>query len=92
MLRYQVFLSYGIAFASVWIFALQTKKEMALSKEMNVLVTFAPLLAVALLGVYLLLRLVLGVLAYEDCPDAAKVIEKQILEAKVEMKRRKIIS
>lgn len=58
---------------------------------MDIVITFAPIFAIILLGLYLLSRLVIGVLAFEDCPDAAKEIDTQIAEAKTEMKRRKLI-
>lgn len=87
LLRYQIFLSYGILFFSVWYYCLKVD-DFGLPP---LLVTFAPLWALFALGLSLLLRLFLGVLAYKDCPEAAEEIERQIVEARVEMKRRKIV-
>jgi hypothetical protein len=60
-------------------------------KVIDTIITFAPIFAIVLLGIYLLSRLIIGILAFEDCPDAAKEIDTQIAEAKTEMKRRKVI-
>jgi Dolichol-phosphate mannosyltransferase subunit 3 (DPM3) len=92
MLRYQIFVAYGVAFISAWYnYGLSKKEDYSLSPAVNLLVTFAPIWAVLALGIFLLARLILGVLAYQDCPDAAQEIDRQIVEARVEMKRRKII-
>lgn len=90
MLRYQVFLTYGVAFLSVWSYCLIRKDEFDLSPTVSLMVTFAPALAVIVLGIFLLARLILGVLAYQDCPEAAREIDIQIAEAKAEMNRRKV--
>jgi len=87
LLRYQVFLSYGILFFSVWYYCLQVD-DFGLPP---LLVKFAPIWALLALGLSLLFRLFLGVVTYQDCPEAAVEIERQILEAKAEMKKRKII-
>jgi Dolichol-phosphate mannosyltransferase subunit 3 (DPM3) len=105
-LRYQVFLSYGVAFLATWLYCLINKDTIiasaatatanhtntpALQQILDIIITFAPIFAIVLLGIYLLSRLILGVLSFEDCPDAAKEIDTQIAEAKTEMKRRKVI-
>jgi hypothetical protein len=91
MLRYQVFLTYGVAFISAWYYGLSKKKEYDLPLAVDALVTFAPVLAILVLGSFLIARLIIGVLAYQDCPDAAQEIDRQVVEARSEMKRRKII-
>jgi membrane protein YdbS with pleckstrin-like domain len=90
--RYQVFLTYGGAFVAVWYYCLIKKKDTQnISYVADIVITFAPVLFVLVVGVFLLTRLIVGVFAFRDCPYAAKEIEIQIEEAKVEMKRRKII-
>jgi Dolichol-phosphate mannosyltransferase subunit 3 (DPM3) len=102
-LRYQVFLSYGVAFLATWLYCLINKDTIiataaanitntpVVQRILDIIITFAPIFAIVLLGIYLLSRLILGVLSFEDCPDAAKEIDTQIAEAKTEMKRRKVI-
>jgi uncharacterized membrane protein len=98
-LRYQVFLSYGVAFVATWLYCLLNKSKIITSttttsleqQVIDIVITYAPIIAILILGMYLLSRLFLGVLAFEDCPNAAKEIDTQIVEAKTEMKRRKVI-
>lgn len=91
LLRYQLFAVCGIAFLSSWYMALQKKEEWNLSTKSTLLVDFAPLWAIIAVGLYLLTVLVLGVISFEDCPQAAKEIDLQVKEAKAEMKKRGII-
>jgi len=92
LLRYQVFLAYGVTFLSVWYYALQKQTAAEWNTTLpSWMVTLAPLWAIVAVGLVLLTRLILGVLAYQDCPEAAKEIEQQIKEAKAEMKKRNII-
>ena len=95
-LRYQVFLSYGVAFFATWLYCLMNKNKIIstttvssfLRQVIDIVITFAPIFAIIILGMYLLLRLIVGILAFEDCPNASKEIDTQIIEAKTEMKRR----
>jgi Dolichol-phosphate mannosyltransferase subunit 3 (DPM3) len=93
LLRYQVFLAYGVALCAIWYCCwIRTKKTSVDSMPLVVFfVNFAPVVFLVILGIYLLIRLVVGILSFEDCPDAAKEIDFQIAEAKAEMKKRKVI-
>jgi len=85
LLRYQVFLVYGVVFLACWVGAKHSAQEPTL------LVDFAPLWAVLALGVYAASTVAYNVLTFRDCPEASLELEKQIQEAKAEMKKRKII-
>lgn len=95
LLRYQVFLAYGAVFLSVWYYALQRQDDLAaienLPKIAIVAVRWAPALAVVALGVYALIWLILGVMNFRDCPEAAAELESQVKEAKKDLRRRGII-
>jgi hypothetical protein len=52
---------------------------------------YAPVWMILGLGIYLFLRLILGVLAFRDCPDAASELEAEIVQAKIELRKRKIL-
>jgi Dolichol-phosphate mannosyltransferase subunit 3 (DPM3) len=100
LLRYQLFLCYGLGFGAVWYQALQhldavrsTEAEAAtpLSPWINVAVVFAPLWVLVGLGVYAVASIAIGVSNFRDCPEAAIELDKQVQEAKAEMKRREII-
>jgi Dolichol-phosphate mannosyltransferase subunit 3 (DPM3) len=96
LLRYQIFLSYTGALVSIWILILRTNHGdhdyFQFQTYTDIGVVLAPLWCVVGLGVYLLSLLLYGVLTYQDCPEAARELEKEISEAKNEMKQRGIIS
>jgi dolichol-phosphate mannosyltransferase subunit 3 len=85
LLRYQVFLSHGICWLAVWIVFMKQQNET------DIILSFAPLWAIVILGVYLLSLLVVGVRSFKDCPDAGRELVKDILEAEREMRRRGVI-
>lgn len=90
LLRYQVFLTYGVVFCSVWYYFVINVERWNLSSNSRLLVWLAPFWGVILLGLSLIGRLIYGVLTYQDCSDASLEIEQQILEARADAKRRKL--
>jgi dolichyl-phosphate mannosyltransferase polypeptide 3 len=92
LLRYQVFIAYGAVFLAIWYKALSFRNEAKadLSKEVDLLITFAPVWAVLGLGIYAVSNLIHGVSNMSDCPNAAKEIEKNVKEARKDMKKRGI--
>ena len=83
MLRYQVFLSIGIAFLSVWYSALQWSRAPW--------IVYAPVLAIVALGGYALSCITIGLINFKNCPEAALEIERQVEEAKASMVKRGVI-
>ena len=90
LLRYQVFLFYGVLFLAVWQGAKMNQDETA-GPAAKILVDFAPLWAIIALGIYALSTIIYNVMTFNDCPEAAKEIDRQVKEAKAEMKKRKVI-
>ena len=87
LIRYQVFLANGLALTSVWYAAiLSIQNDWA-----SPLIIYAPWWVATSLTVYAILSIFYGVINLEDFPDAALEIEKQITEAKSEMRKRGII-
>mmetsp|Transcript_15209 Transcript_15209/g.33096 ORF Transcript_15209/g.33096 Transcript_15209/m.33096 type:complete len:98 (-) Transcript_15209:300-593(-) len=87
MLRYQLFLAYGIAFAAVWYGAMQRKVDISNALGMSpahtsMAVDYAPIWAVLVLGVYAGLSVAYRVATMADYPDAAEEIDMQVKEAK----------
>ena len=87
MLRYQLFLGYGVAFAAVWYGALQRKGEIVSTlgtsaPVTSIVVDYAPIWAILVLGVYAVLSVAYRVATMADCPDAAEEIDMQVKEAK----------
>lgn len=94
LLRYQVFLSYGVAFLALWYAALQNKEAILEAsghpEATDLAVQWAPLWGILCLAVYAFVSIAYGVLTFEDFPEAATELELQVKEARAEMKRRGI--
>lgn len=76
---------------AVWIGLLRRSSDWGLSPVQSILIQLAPLVALILLGLYLLFRLLYGVLTFGDHPHAAVALEKEVAKAKIELKKRGII-
>eukprot|EP00557_Chaetoceros_sp_GSL56_P004297 CAMPEP_0176495302 /NCGR_PEP_ID=MMETSP0200_2-20121128/10575_1 /TAXON_ID=947934 /ORGANISM="Chaetoceros sp., Strain GSL56" /LENGTH=55 /DNA_ID=CAMNT_0017893153 /DNA_START=280 /DNA_END=447 /DNA_ORIENTATION=+ len=55
------------------------------------MVTYAPLWLVVGIGLFAAFSILSGVANLEDCPAAAKEVERDIQEAKIAMKKKGII-
>ena len=85
LLRYQVFLAYGVLFVAVWQALLRQYPD-------DDLVLWMPFWALGLLAIYGISSIAIGVLTFRDTPEAAAELEQQIAEAKAEMTKRGIIN
>lgn len=85
MLRYQLFLSAAAVFVAVWWAALQSFPD-------ETMVQLGPVWAILLLGIYAVGSIAIGLMNFKDFPEAAAEIDRNVIEAKAEMKRRKIIA
>ena len=90
MWRYQVFLGYGALVLALWYGAIQSKPTTP-STATNLLIDFFPVWVIAVLGVYAALSVLYGVVQCKSYPESATELEKEVAEAKVEMKKRGII-
>jgi dolichyl-phosphate mannosyltransferase polypeptide 3 len=88
LLRYQVFLGYGFLFLAVWYAALSNQKDL---ESPNSLIVYAPVWAIILLAIYGIGSIAYGVAVFEDMPEAAAEMDKQIIEARQEMRKRGVI-
>jgi dolichyl-phosphate mannosyltransferase polypeptide 3 len=86
LLRYQIFVAIGLSFLSIWLALIKTSDA-----TLNPLVLYAPVWSIILLGLYAIGSVVLGLMSFKDTPEAAAEIERQIVEAKAEMKKRGIV-
>jgi len=95
--RYQIFLSYAAAFVAVWQYCLKSlndendEAKSSFSERSKILIRFAPIWAVLLLGLYALVTIIYNVLTFSDCPEAEIELKQQIEEARADMKPRGII-
>lgn len=83
MLRYQLFLSIGVLFLSLWFAGLQASQVP--------LVLYAPIWAILILGIYAVMSIAIGLSSFRDFPEAAVEIEQQVKEAKEAMRKRGVI-
>lgn len=90
LLRYQIFLVYGVLFLAFWLGA-KTNQDETTGPAAKIFVDFGPLWALVILGLYALSTIAYNVMTFNDCPEAAAELEQQIKEAKKEMKKRGII-
>mmetsp|Transcript_2378 Transcript_2378/g.5142 ORF Transcript_2378/g.5142 Transcript_2378/m.5142 type:complete len:92 (-) Transcript_2378:389-664(-) len=86
LLRYQIFLGLAVAFLSIWVALIQ-----GAGMNSNPLIVYAPVWAIILLGIYAVGSIIVGLVSFKDTPEAAAEIDRQVLEAKAEMKKRGII-
>ncbi len=93
LLRFQIFLSYGILVLGLWYGAVQSKYSLINegSAIQEALIDYLPLWVVLSLAFYAIGSVVYGVANFADCPQAAKEVEKEIEEAKAAMKKQGII-
>mmetsp|Transcript_14268 Transcript_14268/g.40433 ORF Transcript_14268/g.40433 Transcript_14268/m.40433 type:complete len:137 (-) Transcript_14268:102-512(-) len=71
------------AFLAVWLSILQTD----LDDNLRLWAQLAPLLAVGLFGLYCVLALTYGVATFRSCPEEYELLQKEILEAKAELRK-----
>lgn len=86
LLRYQIFLGLAVAFLSIWVALIQ-----GADTNSNPLIVYAPVWAIISLGIYAVGSIIVGLVSFKDTPEAAAEIDRQVLEAKAEMKKRGII-
>ena len=109
LLRYQIFLSYGILIIGIWYTAVQNKAVLVneggeTSSIISIpvfsslprflqeaMIDYLPFWLLLCLAIYAVGSIAYGVVNFRDCPDAALEVERNIEEAKTEMKKREII-
>jgi hypothetical protein len=88
LLRYQVFLGYAFLFLAIWYAGLSSQNDL---ESPNPLIVYAPVGAIILLAIYGIGSIAYGVAVFEDMPEAAAEIDKQVIEARQEMRKRGVI-
>ncbi|KAL7516197.1 hypothetical protein ACHAWX_001239 [Stephanocyclus meneghinianus] len=93
VLRYQLFLSLVILFLSLWKSALNNivslQRALPFSPSANaVIITYLPLWALIMLGIYALTSVLVRVATFEDCSDAGVELGREIEEAKLRLEKR----
>jgi len=78
-------LATGVVALGVWI-AMLSGQFGDLNEEKRQLVMLSPILAVIMFGVYSVAIIAYRVATFNDCEDAANEIQKQILEAREDLR------
>jgi hypothetical protein len=103
LLRYQIFIAYGVALLSLWYGTIQNKDSILIyvgkvpfSSQLPTLVKdtmidFLPIYFLLGLAIYAAGSVVIGVINFSDCPDAAAEVDRHVKEARAALKQRKII-
>mmetsp|Transcript_3488 Transcript_3488/g.4044 ORF Transcript_3488/g.4044 Transcript_3488/m.4044 type:complete len:101 (-) Transcript_3488:115-417(-) len=95
MLRHHVFLTRAAVCIAVWYQALKKQDDIVIlpliSKEYTtILIQYLPVWILITIAIYALITILYGLATLENCPEAKKDLEKEILEAKAEMGKREI--
>jgi dolichyl-phosphate mannosyltransferase polypeptide 3 len=94
LLRYQLFLAYGGVFMALWYAALQNQEAIMQATSFptatDLAIRWAPLWGIVALGLYALIVVGQGMLTFQDFPEAVAELERQVKEARAEMKKRGI--
>ncbi len=97
MLRYQVFLSRMVTGLAIWYAILRSSVNNSNSssstgyKGPSIVITYAPIWAILVLGLYAVIVIGMGVYNMRDAPEAATELDQHIIQARHEMKHRGII-
>ena len=91
MLRYQTVFSYVGTCLLLWMGLCWKLEEYKATKSVKEVVHILPMYALICFGAYSLGTIGLSLMAVRDCPEASKELDKQIKEAKEDLRRRGII-
>ena len=93
MLRYQVFLFWGVLWGAIWFQALKNQDELVPKSPLSpdttkFFIKLFPVWIIVALAMYAASTILYGLATLGDFPEAATELEKEIKEAKAEMKKR----
>lgn len=88
MLKYQQWLAGLSAFLALWLLLRAYAAEWAGDARVLQVVDVLPLYALVSFGAYSLAVIALSVMKVRDFPEAAKELDRQVVEAKEDLKRR----
>mmetsp|Transcript_22461 Transcript_22461/g.27080 ORF Transcript_22461/g.27080 Transcript_22461/m.27080 type:complete len:108 (+) Transcript_22461:136-459(+) len=96
LLRYQIFLVYGVVFYAIWHAALSNMESVLEASPLSsnvttLLIWYAPVWAILALGFYAVVTIIHSVLTFDDCPQAAAEIDTQVREARAALVKRGIV-
>jgi len=87
MLRIARLSAVAVAITAIWVYFLRSD----FPHSQHTLVLLAPLIALFSLAAYLLFTLAYGVLNFKDCPEDAEALRKEVIEAKEDLRAKKVL-
>lgn len=87
MLKYQKWIVAFVLLLALWLLAREIAAANADARFLQI-VNVLPMYALVTFGAYSLAAIALSVMSVEDCPAAAKELDAQVLEAKVDLKKK----
>ncbi|CEG50041.1 Dolichol-phosphate mannosyltransferase, subunit 3 [Plasmopara halstedii] len=88
MLKYQKWLCASVVLLALWLLLLHNANKYVQDELMVQMVKALPVLGLISFGVYSLAIIALSVMAVQDVPEAAKELDRQVLEAKSDLAKK----
>ncbi|OWZ09531.1 Dolichyl-phosphate mannosyltransferase polypeptide 3 [Phytophthora megakarya] len=88
MLKYQKWLVGFVVLLALWLLLLRYAAEQDDPRALQVVVTVLPMYALVSFGAYSLAVIALSVMAVQDFPEAAKELDRQVVEAKADLAKK----
>ncbi|CAI5736582.1 unnamed protein product [Hyaloperonospora brassicae] len=88
MLKYQKWLTAGVALLALWLLLLQYVSNHVQNPRVFSVVKALPVYAVVSFGAYSLAVIALSVMAVQDFPEASKELDQHVVEAKLDLAKK----
>jgi dolichol-phosphate mannosyltransferase subunit 3 len=88
MLKYQKWLSTFVVALALWLLLIQYVSQSVADPRVLQVVYVLPMYALVTFGAYSLAVIAMSVMAVTDCPEAAKELDRQVIEAKADLRKK----
>ncbi|XP_018565987.1 dolichol-phosphate mannosyltransferase subunit 3 [Anoplophora glabripennis] len=87
MTKLQEWLSALGIFFAIWFYLITSKTQSSFITENYSLILYSPLICLVLFGLYAATVVIYRTLTFNDCPEAAEELQREIIEAREELTR-----
>ncbi|EEY62977.1 uncharacterized protein PITG_14597 [Phytophthora infestans T30-4] len=91
MLKYQKWLAAFVVLFALWLLLLRYAADHIQDSRVQEVVMALPMYVLVSYGAYSLAVIALSVMAVQDCPEAAKELNQQVVEAKADLTKKGFI-
>ncbi|GLE02125.1 hypothetical protein PINS_up010963 [Pythium insidiosum] len=88
MLKYQKWLVSFVIALLAWLALIKISTDVLVDPRISQIVFVLPMYALVTFGAYSLAVIAMSVMAVTDCPDAAKELDQQVVEAKADLRKK----